>query len=229
MANGRRLARAIRAPKDPRKAAVQARSRMTVDAIFEAMNRVLAEDGIHAFSVTEVARVAGVGKASIYDYFPTREALVSAWEERTIAVEMTKVGARVAEILQSPPHFEASAVELVTMVVDAFAHHARKYHYRERFDLRAKSAVRESQAEHAVAMMKAGLAMGPSRARYRAMDLEVAARLIIHSVLGLSYALAVTSLTDEERADHARELARMICGYVLQDADPQAFVKPDRA
>jgi hypothetical protein len=136
---------------------------------------------------------------------------------------MQRVTARVAEIIQAPPAFEESAVELVTMVIEAFSRHARKYGYRERFDLRAKSAVRESQAEHVVTMMKTALTFGPSRARFRTSDLEVAARLITHSVLGLSYALAVTSLSDAEQATHARELARMICRYLLSDAADAPF------
>jgi AcrR family transcriptional regulator len=202
---------------------------MTLDAIFEAMNRVLAKDGIHDFSVAEVARIAGVGKSSVYDYFPTREALISAWEERTIGTEMGRVAVRVAEIIQAPPQFEESAVELVTMVIEAFARHAQRFQYRERFDLRAKSAVRESQAEQAVAMLKMGLHMGPSRDRFREMDLDVAARLITHSVLGLSYALAVTTLSAEQRIGHARELARMICTYLLRDVNTALFAPPEPA
>ncbi len=209
--------------KDPRKRAQQERSRATLEAIFDAMSVVIAEAGIDGFSVAEVARIANVGKASIYDYYPTRTALVSAWEERTIAKEMEKVSARVAEIIQAPPKFELSAIELVTMVVDGFARHAATYRYRERFDVRAKSAVADSPGEAAVAMFKTALVFAPSRARFRAMDLEVAARMITHAVLGLSYALAVTTLTDDDRKKHARELARMICQYLLVDCEDALF------
>lgn len=209
--------------KDPRKVAQQERSRTTLEAVFDAMSVAIADKGLDGFSVVEVARIANVGKASIYDYYPTRIALIAAWEERTIGKEMAKLGARVADILKAPPKFEFSAIELVTFVVDSFAQHAARYHYRERFDVRAKSAVPESQAEQAVAMFKTMLTFAPSRARFRAMELEVAARTITHAVLGLSYALAVTTLTDAERRAHARQLARMICSYLLVDCEDALF------
>jgi AcrR family transcriptional regulator len=66
----------------PRKRPVQGRSRVTVDALIEATARILARDGYRAATTRRVAEVAGVGVGSLYQYFPSRDALVAAVLER---------------------------------------------------------------------------------------------------------------------------------------------------
>jgi len=67
------------APKiAPRKEARQARAQATVRAILDATSKVLVERGYHALSTNLVARVAGVSIGSLYQYFPSKEALVTA-------------------------------------------------------------------------------------------------------------------------------------------------------
>lgn len=69
-------------PLSPRKSPRQARSRATVDAILEACARVLVEEGYDRASTNRVAKVAGVSVGSLYQYFPSKEALVLALFER---------------------------------------------------------------------------------------------------------------------------------------------------
>ncbi|MEM9073376.1 MAG: TetR/AcrR family transcriptional regulator, partial [Myxococcota bacterium] len=62
----------------PRKKPQQDRSRALVAAMLEATRRVLLKDGFEATTVGEIARVAGVSPGSVYQYFPTKEAIISA-------------------------------------------------------------------------------------------------------------------------------------------------------
>jgi AcrR family transcriptional regulator len=62
----------------PRKTPTQARSRATVDAILEATARLLVKHGFDRTSTNLVAEAAGVSIGSLYQYFPSKEALVSA-------------------------------------------------------------------------------------------------------------------------------------------------------
>lgn len=62
----------------PRKTPKQDRSRALVAAMLEAAKRVILRDGFEATTVNEIARVAGVSPGSVYQYFPTKESIVTA-------------------------------------------------------------------------------------------------------------------------------------------------------
>ncbi len=67
-----------------RKKPAQKRSHETVDAIVEATARVLKRDGYDRMSTNRVALAAGVSIGSLYQYFPSKEALVAALMERHV-------------------------------------------------------------------------------------------------------------------------------------------------
>ena len=62
----------------PRKTPVQARSRATVDAILAATARLLVKQGVDRTLTNQIAEAAGVSIGSLYQYFPSKEALVTA-------------------------------------------------------------------------------------------------------------------------------------------------------
>jgi AcrR family transcriptional regulator len=66
----------------PRKVPKQKRSQETVEAILTAAARVLVESGYDKASTNRIAKVAGVSVGSLYQYFPSKEALVMALFER---------------------------------------------------------------------------------------------------------------------------------------------------
>ena len=66
----------------PRKQPRQDRSRATVDAILEAAARVLVKEGFERTTTNRVALAAGVSVGSLYQYFPSKEALVAALVDR---------------------------------------------------------------------------------------------------------------------------------------------------
>src|SRR5262245_37742302 len=65
-----------------RKSASQERSRATVDALLEATARILIREGYDRASTNRIAHVAGVSIGSLYQYFPSKEALVAALIDR---------------------------------------------------------------------------------------------------------------------------------------------------
>jgi AcrR family transcriptional regulator len=68
----------VEARKFPR----QERSRALVETILEATARILVEDGYARTSTNRVAERAGVSIGSLYQYFPSREALVAGVARR---------------------------------------------------------------------------------------------------------------------------------------------------
>ena len=62
----------------PRKTPVQARSTVTVDAIFEATIQVLLIHGADRLTTTRVAERAGVSVGTLYQYYPNKQSLLFA-------------------------------------------------------------------------------------------------------------------------------------------------------
>lgn len=77
----------------PRKKPRQARSAATLDAIFEATIQVLLADGMRALTTTRVAERAGVSVGTMYQYFPHKQSLIYALNERYLEVLADKVEA----------------------------------------------------------------------------------------------------------------------------------------
>jgi AcrR family transcriptional regulator len=65
-------------PRQPR----QARSLATVNAILDATVRILDREGLDAATTTRIAEVAGVSVGSLYQYYPHRDAILTALQDR---------------------------------------------------------------------------------------------------------------------------------------------------
>lgn len=66
----------------PRREPKQQRSRQTVDAVLEAVQRVLRRDGAESITTNRVAEAAGVSIGSLYQYFPEKQAIFMALHDR---------------------------------------------------------------------------------------------------------------------------------------------------
>jgi len=65
-----------------RKVPEQARSRETVEAILGATAKLCVRDGVEKASTNRIAEAAGVSIGSLYQYFPSKEAVLAALLER---------------------------------------------------------------------------------------------------------------------------------------------------
>lgn len=70
------MARFAESALKARKAPVQKRSQVTVDAIFEATTQVLLADGLQRLTTTRVAERAGVSVGTLYQYYPNKQSLL---------------------------------------------------------------------------------------------------------------------------------------------------------
>lgn len=67
-----------------RRSPLLARGRVTFDAILEATARLLENGGIGAITTNRVAEAAGINVATLYHYFPNKQAiLVALFEKQT--------------------------------------------------------------------------------------------------------------------------------------------------
>jgi AcrR family transcriptional regulator len=101
----------------PRKLASQERSRLTVDALLEATTRILVKDGYDRASTNKIAETAGVSIGSLYQYFPSKEALVAAVIDCHMQEMMGLVREALFKVALRP--VEKAARELVRVMIDA--------------------------------------------------------------------------------------------------------------
>jgi AcrR family transcriptional regulator len=105
---------------EPRKAAKQQRSRVTIDAILEATARIVGQVGLDRATTNRIAELAGVSIGSLYQYFPGKEALLAALIEREAQADLEAAAAMLhgARELSLGDAIERATRELV-------ARHAR--------------------------------------------------------------------------------------------------------
>jgi AcrR family transcriptional regulator len=80
----------------------QRRARETVEAVLDAVVRILKRGGIEAVTTNRVAEVAGVSIGSVYQYFPDKRAIFAALHERHIQQIDRLVEAKLMEHAASP-------------------------------------------------------------------------------------------------------------------------------
>ncbi|VTU39530.1 HTH-type transcriptional regulator RutR [Variovorax sp. PBL-H6] len=101
----------------PRKLATQERSRATVDSLIEATARILVKEGFDKASTNRIAQLSGVSIGSLYQYFPSKEALVAAVIERHQQQIMQTVRSELARVSTQP--LEEAVRRFVAVAVKA--------------------------------------------------------------------------------------------------------------
>ena len=99
---------------EPRKTPIQARSTVTVEAIFEATIQVLLTHGADRLTTTRVANRAGVSVGTLYQYYPNKRSLLFAVFED----HLDKVSRAVEVACEDACHKPMS--EMINLVVEAY-------------------------------------------------------------------------------------------------------------
>jgi AcrR family transcriptional regulator len=68
------------------------------DAILDTAGALVAEHGLLSVTMSRVAEETGIGRATLYKYFPDVEAILIAWHERHVSVHLE----HLAEIRDQP-------------------------------------------------------------------------------------------------------------------------------
>src|SRR5260221_1663936 len=205
---------ATRPLTNPRKRASQERSRATVDALVEATARILVRDGFDRASTNRIACEAGVSVGSLYQYYPSKQALVAAVIERHNRDLMKVVRAAAAEIATQP--IDIGVRKLVAAAVQA-----------HRVDPRLHRVLAE-QIPHTGALEDVEVF---SRANYglfrdyleshgdelRTVDLDLAAFVCVTSIEALTHTAVLHRpeiLSDEAVGTLVDEATRLILRYL---------------
>ncbi|MET4433360.1 MULTISPECIES: TetR/AcrR family transcriptional regulator [Mycobacteriaceae] len=110
-------------PSRQRTTPTQQRSEATVDAILDAAERVLAEDGYRRFSTNRIAKVASFSIGTVYRYFADKAAIIEAMRARAEADIMRQLTDAVVQMKE----IESSEVAVTTFLralIEALEAHA---------------------------------------------------------------------------------------------------------
>jgi AcrR family transcriptional regulator len=80
---------------------IDAHRREVRDAILDATAALVSSEGLRSATMLRVAEKAGIGRATLYKYFPDMEAILVAWHERQIAAhlqELTELRDRAGDV-----------------------------------------------------------------------------------------------------------------------------------
>src|SRR5262249_33345832 len=107
----------------PRKTPRQERSRATVDALLEATTDILLREGYAKLTTNRIAERAGVNIASLYQYFPGKDAIVAELRRRHGDEQRAALRQVLAE--RTTGDLESTIRSLVSMGVAGHAHAPR--------------------------------------------------------------------------------------------------------
>jgi len=196
----------------PRKDASQERSRATVDALVEATARILVKEGFDKASTNRIAEVAGVSVGSLYQYFPSKEALVAAVIERHQHEIMDIARSELAEVRSLP--VEKAMRKLVAVAVKA--HRVDPALHR----MVAEQIPRVGKLEKLAAFNRENFVLFRTyleahRDEVCVDDLELASFICVTTVEALTHnAVLSEKLTDKAMDALIDETTRLIVGYL---------------
>jgi len=198
---------------NPRKSASQKRSRLTVNAILEATARILIREGFDKASTNRIAEVAGVSVGSLYQYFPSKEAIVAALIDRHNQAVMQAIQGELAEAVNLP--MEQAVRKLVAVAVRAHRIDPKLHR------VLAEQIPRVGRLEKIETFNRQNYTLFAAylerhRDEIRAADLGLAAFVCVTSIEALTHTAVLHHKIVSEEATKAlvEEATRLIVGYL---------------
>jgi len=198
----------------PRKMASQERSRSTVDALLEATARVLVKEGYDRASTNRIAEVAGVSIGSLYQYFPSKEALVAAVIDRHTQQVSQVTRNAVVKVAARP--VEVAAREFVSVAIDAHRVNPKLH------GVLSEQIPRVGRLQNIEALQQEGYALvrgylEAHRDEIDVADLDLAAFVCVTVVEALTHAAVLRRpdiLTDEKARRFVDDVTRLLVRYL---------------
>ncbi len=198
---------------EPRKEPRQERARATVDAILSATARILVKEGYDRASTNKIAEAAGVSVGSLYQYFPSKEALVAALIERHSQEMMRCLEEKAATTTADTP-LRTVVRDVVQAMVDAHRVDPRLHRVLMEQVPRVGALKRLGEIDaRALELIRAYLEM--RRREVRPSNLKLASFLMASLVEAVTHGAVLLHheyLADEMLVDETTEV---ICRYLL--------------
>jgi AcrR family transcriptional regulator len=196
----------------PRKRPRQERSKVTVDAILAATARVLVKKGFDGLTTNSVAEAAGVSIGSLYQYFPSKEALVAALIEQHIEEMNAAVLHELKRAAQLPMAQAVRAV--VELTIRAHAIEPELHKILTEQVPRVGRLARLIEADNISRRMVAGI-LGARKDELAIVDIDTAAFILCTSIEAIVHRaayLAPERLRDQRLVDEATAMVTRYLG-----------------
>lgn len=193
-----------------RRKPMQRRARQTVEAVLDAVVRILKREGAKAVTTNRIAEVAGVSIGSLYQYFPDKRAIFAALHERHIEQIDRLIEKTLFENASSP------LARLIKEMVEAMirAHETDPELYEVLFAEVPHRA--EGTKDFAVRLhgaFRLALAARTQELKKR-RDLDKAAFVVAHMVESLSHGAVLRRPPGMSLAEAKEEAVRAILAYL---------------
>lgn len=199
---------------NPRRAPVQERSRLTVDAVLEAAAQVFERAGYAGGTTNHIAERAGVSIGTLYQYFPNKDAILVALVERHLAEAAMALAAHAPAFAADPPPELGSGLRAL---IDAFValHADRPALHRVLFEesprprgVLDRIAALETTAVAAIATWLA------RRPEVTAPDLDIAAAFVANTLESTTHRLVIHPQPGVDPARYADEAVLLLEAYL---------------
>lgn len=188
----------------------QRRARQTVEAVLDAVIRLLKRGGSEAITTNRIAEVAGVSIGSVYQYFPDKRAIFTALHQRHVDQIDRMVQTKLVE------HAASSIEDLLRAMVEAMVEaHATDP---ELYELLMTEVPHRADGtrEFAVRLHGAFLLAISSRAHElkKHRDLDKVVFVVTHMVEALSHGAVLRRPATMSLTDAKEEVVRAVLAYL---------------
>jgi AcrR family transcriptional regulator len=101
---------------------IETHRREVRDAILDATAALAMEQGVLSVTMSQIAEDTGIGRATLYRYFPDVESILLAWHDREVAAHVAHL-AQIRDEASDP----AGRLEAVLRTYARLSHHARRH------------------------------------------------------------------------------------------------------
>jgi AcrR family transcriptional regulator len=102
---------------------IEAHRRDVRDAILDTTAALVTELGLRAVTMSQIAEKTGIGRATLYKYFPDVDAILRAWHERQINAHLHQL-TEVRDRVGNPDQRLQAVLEAYALI----AHRTRRHH-----------------------------------------------------------------------------------------------------
>ena len=212
--------------QDPRRQPKQERSVETVRIILDAAQNVVLRDGLGSATAASIAKEAGISIGSLYQYFPTKDAILAAWEERIWQQELMMLAGMAIGFNEITYPMEKSIYEIVRAAIDAVSRQVLRYGALTAIEeLVSRVGQRVQYMDMAATQIASLLDNAADRNMIHAKtfaELELMCVIVVKTTMFLSFTGATQHRAEMENGVWQHQVSAMMTRYMVGDAKSPA-------
>lgn len=196
----------------PRKEPTQGRAKETVETIVTATAHILDKEGFEKISTNRIAEKAGISVGSLYQYFPTKDAIFAFMMDRYVQSQTDIIDKILAE--EGPSRDLKETIRIIVMAIMEGKRKQSKFNrmFAQKLLSFSNFESLNRQDDHLIALFKEHLK--PFEKEIRKENIDLTLYFVIQSVKCLPISLLFQTRFDfkDQRVD--QELVELIYRYM---------------